>query len=193
MPERFLRRPSANESMKSVIKLVLLLVTFFSLGRTAWAFDLSVKDTKLSASGGTVLVEILGAKNLGALDLKINYDAAVLKFNSVELGRVSKSGMVDFKNENGVVTISLVDTDGISKDGELLKLSFNVLAKSGASSKLGVLAKAFDTDLKDIQVRAQGGTITVGGGGVFFIVVAVLVSLVVATVLLVIFRRRKLS
>jgi hypothetical protein len=179
--------------MKSVIKLVLLLVTFFSLGRTAWAFDLSVKDTKLSASGGTVLVEILGAKNLGALDLKINYDAAVLKFNSVELGRVSKSGMVDFKNENGVVTISLVDTDGISKDGELLKLSFNVLAKSGASSKLGVLAKAFDTDLKDIQVRAQGGTITVGGGGVFFIVVAVLVSLVVATVLLVIFRRRKLS
>ena len=145
--------------MKKTIISILAAFVFLAVAQTALAFDLKLEDTTITGSG-EVSITVTGAKDLGAVDLKATYDKNLLKLESVELGSVSKNGMVEYKDDGGSVSISCVDSDGISKDGQLLKMKFSALGKGVSDSAL--TASAYGTDLKDMQVEAKGGKITAG-------------------------------
>ncbi|MFA5746577.1 MAG: cohesin domain-containing protein [Candidatus Paceibacterota bacterium] len=146
--------------MKKITISILAAFVLLAVGQTALAFELKLEDTTIAGSG-IVSVTVKGAQNLGAADLKATYDNKILKLEGIDLGSVSKNGMVEFKDDNGTVSISFVDPDGISKDGQLLALKFSGIGEGVSDSTL--TASAYGTDLKDMQVEAEGGKITVGG------------------------------
>lgn len=163
--------------MKKTIISILAAFIFLAVAQTALAFDLKLEDTTIAGSG-EVSITVTGAKDLGAADLKATYDKNILKLESVDVGSVSKNGMVEYKDDGGTVSISFVDSDGISKDGQLLKMKFSALGKGVSDSTL--TASAYGTDLKDMQVEAKGGKITAGSGSstMWIIIGAVVVAII---------------
>lgn len=177
--------------MKRLFTLLFVPLAFFSLAGSALALDIKIEDTKLPTSGGQVPIIVSSTKDLGAVDFKVSYDAKVLKFKSAELGKVSKNGMIDFKDGDGVVLISLVDTEGISKDGEIVKLNFDVLAKNESNSKLTLQAKAFGTDLKDIQVQTKDGLVTIEQGNTLIIALAIVAAVVILFIIFGVVKKKR--
>ena len=161
--------------MKKITIFILAALFFGVAGQTALAFELKLEDTAIAGSG-TVAVTVKGAQALGGADLKATYDNKILKLESVQLGSVSKNGMVEFKDDNGTISISFVDPDGISKDGDLLALKFSSIGDGVSDSVL--TASAYGVDLKNMQVEARGGKITSGGSSsmVWIIIGAVILA-----------------
>jgi hypothetical protein len=113
----------------------------------------------------TIPVTVSGASNIGAMDLQVTYDPAVLKLSGAQMGTLSANGVVEANEpQAGTALVSFVDTQGISGSGEVVKITFNVLGTTGAYSPLTLQARAYDLDLKDVPVAAQSGSVTVGGG-----------------------------
>jgi hypothetical protein len=148
-------------------KLSILLLVLVGLALTGTASAAAVMVTIPSGTVGagakaTIPVMVSGASNLGAMDLTIAYDPAVLKFSKAELGELSTNGIVEGnEGQPGVTKISFADTKGISGDGTLLKITFDVVGANGASTTLNAGARAYGLDLKDLPATAQGATITV--------------------------------
>lgn len=123
----------------------------------------NIPSSSVGAGGkATIPVMVTGASNLGAMDITITYDPAILKFSNADLGDLSTNGLVEGNEiQPGTVKISFADTKGISGDGNLIKITFDVVGANGASTNLGASAQAYGLDLKDIPVVSQGGIITV--------------------------------
>ncbi|MEI6293546.1 MAG: cohesin domain-containing protein [Methanomicrobiales archaeon] len=164
------------------------------VGGAAAAMTVSVGSTTVNANSKAVIpVTVSGASNLGAMDLVITYDPAVLKFSSADLGELSTNGMIDSNaGTPGTVKIGIVDTKGVTGDGTLVKMTFDVIGQNGATSPVNVqVAGAWNLDLVDIQTSVSGGTITVGGKKAPLSMVTMLGALCAAVVLLGIRSRRK--
>lgn len=99
---------------------------------------------------------------LWTLGLFIVYDSKVLKFAGAELGEISTNGIIESNEVNpGTVLLSFADTKGISGEGDIIKLNFNVVGAARTSTKIKLEARAYGVDLKDIAVKTSEGTITV--------------------------------
>ena len=146
----------------SIIFLALMGLLLISTASAA-AVIVTIPSGSVGAGAkATIPVMVSGASNLGAMDLTISYDPAILKFSKADLGELSTNGIVEGNEiQPGVAKISFADTKGISGDGTLLKITFDVVGGNGASTILNTGAKAFGLDLKDIPTTAQGGTMTV--------------------------------
>lgn len=150
--------------MKKLSIFFLALVGLLLIGTaSAAAVIVTIPSGSFGAGAkATIPVTVSGASNLGAMDLTITYDPAILKFSKAELGDLSTNGLVEGNEaQPGVAKISFADTKGISGDGTLLKVTFDVVGSKGASTTLNAGAKAYGLDLKDIPATIQGGTITV--------------------------------
>ena len=150
-----------------LIKIFLAVgVALLAVGVSASAMVVSVQNTN-AGSGSTVVipVKVGGATNLGAMDLVLTYDPAVITFTSADLGEISTNGMVESNGGTpGTVKIGFVDTAGVNGDGTVVKVTFNVVGKNGATSPMNVqVTGAWKTDAVDIQTTTSGGTFTVGG------------------------------
>jgi hypothetical protein len=146
--------------------IVLLVLAGLALIGTASAAGVIVKINPVQAGAGTsvtIPVLVSGASSLGAMDLTMTYDPTVLKFSKVETGDLSTNGLAEGKElQPGTAKVSFADTNGISSDGTLLKVTFDVIGTSGASTNLGLSGRAYGLDLKDMPTTAQGATISVG-------------------------------
>lgn len=60
--------------------------------------------------------------------------------------------------------ISFADTKGISADGELVSLAFDVVGKAGSSTQISLDARAYGTDLLDMPIDAKAGNVRVVPG-----------------------------
>ena len=143
---------------KIFVFLAVLLLAF-----QAGALTLQVQDTQ-AKQGAKVVVSInaAGATDLGAIDLKVSYDPKVLKFSGAETGKLSTNGMVESSSKtDGTATLSFVDTKGISSDGEVLKVSFDVIGAPGSSTDVSLEARAYGLDLKDMPAEVTKGTVSV--------------------------------
>ena len=138
--------------------LAVLLLAF-----QASALTLQVQDTQaIQGAKAIVSINAAGATDLGAIDLKVSYDPKVLKFSGVETGKLSTNGMVESSSKtDGTATLSFVDTKGISSDGEVLKVSFDVIGAPGSSSDVSLEARAYGLDLKDMPAEVTKGTVSV--------------------------------
>jgi hypothetical protein len=62
--------------------------------------------------------------------------------------------------------VNVIDSTGISRDGDLLKLSFNVTGAKGTSSPIGITSKGLrNMDKNEIPATMMGGKVTVTGAG----------------------------
>ncbi|MFQ6056604.1 MAG: cohesin domain-containing protein, partial [Methanosarcinales archaeon] len=97
---------------------------------------LSISNTVAQTSGTVeVPININKASNIGAIDLKLEYDATVLDATSVSIG--SLGGIISGNtNTAGVVTISIANVNGFNGNGSVAKVTFNVIGSEGDLSPL---------------------------------------------------------
>jgi len=127
-------------------------------------------DSTSAGSGSKVVIPVIvsGASNLGAMDLMVTYDPSILKFSGAEVGSLSTNGMIESNGDSpGVIKIGFVDSRGVTGDGTLMTLTFNVVGKKGATSKITPQVTGVkNANLVDIQTTiTRGGVFTVGEGG----------------------------
>jgi hypothetical protein len=168
-------------------------IALLAVSGSAAAMVVSVENTNGGAGSKVMIpVKVGGATNLAAIGIVITYDPAVLTFSSADLGEISTNGMIEANGtRSGIVKIGVVDTEGVNGDGPLVKMTFNVVGKDGATSPVNVqVTGAWKTDLVDIQTTSSGGTFTVGGKGIPVSPVTI-VGAVCGACLLVFWRRKQ--
>jgi len=180
--------------MKFKVLYLCIGLALLVAGATAATMTVSVDSATVSAGSRAVIpVMVNGASNLGAIDLMITYDPSVLKFSGADLGEISTNGMIDSNGATpGTVKIAIVDTNGVSGGGVLVKMTFDVVGQNGATSPVNVqVPGAWNLDSIDILTSVSSGTISVGGGKTPLSTVSVLGALCLAVILLGIRIRRK--
>jgi len=150
-------------------KIIPLLLFILSI-QTVSALTISISDSSGSVGKeAEVSVMIEDATNVGSIDLTILYDPSILEISKVEKGTLVK-GILSSNTENeGIIVIGIADSNGINGDGEIAKLTFNVLA-NGTTPITIQNAKAYDVDSHaDIEVTVENGNFeaktAVQGGG----------------------------
>jgi hypothetical protein len=148
--------------------IIFVMLALALLAGTASAAAMQVAiGSPQSGAGKTVIIPVTvsGASNLGAMDMQVTYDPALLKLAGAQMGSLSPNGVAEANEpQAGTVLISFVDSQGITGSGDVVKITFDVLGSTGASSTLTLQARAYDLDLKDIPVTAKSGSVTVGSG-----------------------------
>jgi len=105
-------------------------------------------------------VEISGVNNLGALHLELTYDSQSLSAVSVKNGGAAKDAILEYNvNDPGKVVIGLVSVPGITKNGDIITVVFNV-QKGATSTSLNLEnIDAYDADtLANIPANDTVGT-----------------------------------
>lgn len=147
----------------TIVGLVLLVAVAH-----AAALSVSIESTSaVSGSQASIPVVVAGASNLGAMDLAVTYDPAILTFTGVDLGSLSTNGMIESNaGSPGTIKIGFVDTRGVTGDGPLFVLKFTVIGKQGATSSITPqVTGAWNTNLVDVSTTTSAGVLTVGSGG----------------------------
>jgi hypothetical protein len=114
-----------------------------------------------------VPITVKGAAGLGALELVLTYDPAVLEARSAERGElVSTNSLVEYyADPSGRLAVALVSQDPVNGDGPVVKAHFVVKGQSGQKCPLRLEnLRAWDgkTHL-DFLVTAEMAEFTVGG------------------------------
>ncbi|MBN2489031.1 MAG: hypothetical protein JXA98_08390 [Methanosarcinaceae archaeon] len=140
--------------------LMLVSLAFLISLASASSVTVSVSDTT-GGSGATVEVPINleGATDVGSMDIVLSYDAAVLQAIGVEAGELGKNAYIESNTAgDGEVIIALADASGISGNGPVAVVSFEVIGDTGASSPLTL----GDISVHDIE-RVEVITTTTDG------------------------------
>ncbi|MHB8164197.1 MAG: cohesin domain-containing protein [Methanoregula sp.] len=134
----------------------------------AEGLEVSVLDQSVTTGSSIIFpVSVRNAEELFDANLEISYDPAVLTFTGIELGEISQNGIIEAtETKPGTIVISLADTSGISQDGVLMKLLFNVKGSDGTSSPITITSKGLrNLDKNDVPANVKGGMIIVTGAG----------------------------
>ena len=179
------------------INVILIIVGLLFVVATVNAAGITVSIDSTSAGSGSnvvIPVKVSGASTLGAMDLMITYDSSVLKFSSAEVGSLSTNGMIESNGDSpGVIKIGFVDSRGVTGDGTLITLNFNVIGKNGATSKITPqVTGAWNTNLVDVQTTTNGGVFTVGAGGKSSLSIVTVVGAICGAFMLILFRSRRM-
>jgi hypothetical protein len=157
-----MKREGVIDRMKKLLALIgLLLVVSFG---SAAGLTVSVSDTT-GAPGDTVEVPINleGASNVGSMDIVLTYDSNVLRAVAVEAGKLAKTALIESNTaEGGGIIIALADSSGITGDGEVATISFEVLGDSGTTSPLTLESVSVsNTELVELVATTESGTFSV--------------------------------
>ncbi len=119
-----------------------------------------------SNDDGTIAVPIntQGADDVGALHIELAYDPAILQVADVAEGILGENAMMETNLDTpGWVVISMIDSNGMSGDGSLAVVNFEVLATDGATCPLNLEnLKAWDsTDVFRIPAGSYQGSYAV--------------------------------
>lgn len=154
--------------------LSLVLIFVGGLLAADWAGAESVTVAAGSAKGAvgsTVKIPILiqGAQDLGALQMDLVFDPAVLEVESVEPGALL-SGLVDSNAvAPGRLRIAMATSQAVNGDGELLTISFKVLG-GGQTPLTPEMVEAWQAATSfSMMATTQAGSFT-SDGGVFLMV-----------------------
>jgi hypothetical protein len=179
--------------------LLLLLAAVFLSVSALQASSVTVTVASVEASsGGTVDVPVraAGASGIGAMQMDLVFDAAVLKPDSVNKGALLGNNALLQSNIDvaGRVIIALVTLDGIKGDGDILNVRFKVIGQSGQSSVLKLeKAMAWEgASHQDVLVKTEAGQFKMTGGAnyLLWILIAIIVLLLLI-ILLILWRRSR--
>lgn len=158
------KKNPTGQALIYALALVLLIIPSVS----AEGVDISVNNQSVAVGSTMILpVSLRNAEELSEINLEISYDPAVLKFVGIELGEISRNGIIEAtESKPGTIVINMADTSGISQDGEFMKLSFNVTGADGSSSPISITSKGLrNLDKNDVSLNTNGGTVLVNGRG----------------------------
>ena len=153
----------------------------------------SVADSS-GANGDRVKVPInvVGASNLAAMDISLTYDSSVLKGIEADSGALATNSLVESNEiEAGKMLISFVDTSGISGDGTILEVTFEVVGDSGASTQIAIEAVGYDVDLLDVPLETASGTFRVVEKGMGIPIIPIIVAAVILLLILVLIVKKR--
>lgn len=125
----------------------------------------SIDDTSADFSETIQIpINISNAKDIGSMDISLNYNSSVLSSVKVEKGSLTSNSMLQSNMTDGTVKIGLIDDSGINGDGSLVILTFEVWGYPGTTTVLDLDAKANNvTDFSDIPLTISDGLFTVSG------------------------------
>ncbi|MEA1863675.1 MAG: cohesin domain-containing protein [Euryarchaeota archaeon] len=127
--------------------MVLLLVcTVYAAG----AMTVYVDDTS-GDNGATidVPISVSSTENIGAMDISLTYDPAVITATGVADGELIADAdlIANYTGASGVVNVSLASLDGINGTGAIAVIQFNVVGCGDVTSPLTFSrADAYDLD-----------------------------------------------
>ena len=95
---------------------------------------------------------------IGNMDMTLDYDPSILEATGVIKGGLTAGCIFDYNiPDEGTIKISLADSEGLSGDGSIAYVNFNVIGVEGSSSPLQIAAmmanKADDYEELDIQTN----------------------------------------
>lgn len=149
--------------LRGIIGVFFLLALIGSV--SAAGVTVSVADSPIGTGGkADIPVTVSGADNMAGMDLTVTYDTAVLKFNEVKQGDLTKKGLIEAKEVSpGQINIGFVNPAGITGDGTLLTISFFAVGEKGSTSQVQIMNRgAFNLDRLDVPLTVNSGTVTVG-------------------------------
>lgn len=115
-------------------------------------------------STARIPVSICGADRLGDLNLTINYSADVLRATDFQHGTMLGDALFDANLEpQGTIRLGTADSQGLSGDGYLVYLEFEVIGAPGSSTPLRgsvTTATRADND-QPVRVQVRDGLFTV--------------------------------
>jgi len=149
--------------------LVLSLVMFAMIGITITAGIALAEQVQVAISDASgnyesivdIPITITSADDVGSLDMVITYDPALLQVDSVSKGELNKGILSSNTNTEGILSIGLVDQNGISDDGEIAVVSFTVVNTTGNSPLIVESLDVYDVNGLEIDASAESGTFTV--------------------------------
>jgi hypothetical protein len=111
-----------------------------------------------------VPIDMSGAEDIGRLNLSLGYDPAVLRLNDVDPGTFTGGSTVEFNPETSSVDIGIADEAGISGDGSLATLNFDVIGYPGDWSPLTIAGTAYNVStFNETPTETENGNFTVTG------------------------------
>jgi hypothetical protein len=100
-----------------------------------------------SSGDVNIPVNLKGADGIGSLHLELVFDPAVIKAVGLKTGDLAEYALVEHNLQvPGRVIIGLADHSGISGDGVLVEISFEVMSKNGKSQLILENVEAYDTE-----------------------------------------------
>jgi hypothetical protein len=173
-----------------MLGVVLALVAVHAGPSQAASITVKAPSVK-GAKGDEVKVPLTlsGDPGIGALQLELTYDAAVLQAVSATNGSLVSGALVEFKvPAPGRLRVALATTDKVGGNGQIVVARFKVLGKKGQKSPLTLEnVRAWQGDLNrfDMKVTAQSGEFTVSAGSSFpwWLILVLVLLLILAYVL----------
>lgn len=170
--------------MRTQWSVVLVVVALSFIGRTAQAQPVSLSVAEASGGvGGTTTVPIVVSqpRGLGAVQVELVYDPAVLEVVGAEAGSLF-SGLVDYNTTRpGTLVVAMAGNEGVQSGGELLQVSFRVLHE-GQSALALRSARVWEQETSlELPVEVNNGSFSAGAGFAF---PTRLVALLVVVILL---------
>lgn len=167
------RIPGRTRVLRAAAALLvsLLCAAPLTAARAAGEVALTVDTAHAAAAGEQVALSVHAADALtvDSLQFRINYDAAALRLvDEPAVGEALAGGIAISNTETaGVVGFAFACADGLSADGTLVTLTFEVLGQTGSAVVLtDVLATTVDAARVQHKayVTLQNGGVAVGEG-----------------------------
>lgn len=167
------RIPGRTRVLRAAAALLvsLLCAAPLTAARAAGEVALTVDTAHAAAAGEQVALSVHAADALtvDSLQFRINYDAAALRLvDEPAVGEALAGGIAISNTETaGVVGFAFACADGLSADGTLVTLTFEVLSQTGSAVVLtDVLATTVDAARVQHKayVTLQNGGVAVGEG-----------------------------
>lgn len=99
------------------------------------------------------------------MDITLAYEPAVVNVISVDKGLLATDSMLQSNVSVGTIKIVLLDAVGITGNGSVAIINFNVIGSSGSNSPLTLNAEANAANtLENLPVMVNNGTIKINVG-----------------------------
>jgi hypothetical protein len=148
-------------------KIFLLFLSCLLLVGMAGAATLSAGEAA-GPKGGTVQVplSIDGATNVGSMDLVLTYDSSVALAMGADTGSLSPNAYLESNiGTPGRVRIALADSRGISGQGPIAVITFQLKGEVGSTTVLTIeQASLHSVDLNITPVTTRNGALRVTEG-----------------------------
>ena len=112
-----------------------------------------------------ITINVSNAKDIGSMDISLQYDPDVLSLKHVEKGNLTQNSVMQWNIRGDKVLIGLIDGNGINGNGSIATLTSDVCGYPGSTSDLVLDATATNvSDFSPIQLITKNGKFTVIGG-----------------------------
>lgn len=139
--------------MRALLLLLLLAIPVVQVGDASGVKGAFVK----------VPIDVAGASRIGSMDIALAYDPSVLRATWVGKGDLTANALLQGNAKPlGKVLIGMADPGGITGNGSVATVEFEVLGEAGARSALALTGlEANGVDAMAVPLANRTGTFTV--------------------------------